>query len=584
MVDLTKRPFYLSMKQINWVEKTLNQMSEVEKLEQLFIDLVNTNDKTTIDNLCKTRRFGGVRYGNRPAKMILEQNNFLQAASKIPLLIACNAESGGSGAAAGGTEVGNGIKIGATGDYNYAYQLGYISGMEGKAIGCNMTFAPVADINMNFHNPIISLRSFGSSKELVKRCGIEYLKGAHKAGIACAAKHFPGDGVDERDQHLSYSVNSLSIDEWDNTFGDVYKGLIEEDLDAIMIGHIMLPSYQKYFNPNMSDSDWLPATLSKEIVTNLLRDKLGFNGLVLTDASHMVGLTGIMKREDIIPTAINAGCDMILFYNDFEEDLSYAKKALENNVISLERLNDAVRRILGLKAHLALNESNNQLTDASLSGFAKEEYLNVAKEISAKAITLVKNNQQGLLPITTQKYHRILLVSQESTNLLSKFSNSLSKEKNYAEVFKELLEAEGFEVEIFESLERKLEGASKEELFKIMNNLYSQKTSIASVKEKYDLIIHLANVGGNGTVQRLNWAFTKGSLDVPWYSHELPVIFISLACPFHLFDVPEVQTYINAYDKQPHTLASIVRKLTGKESFLGKSPVDAFCGRNELKL
>ena len=160
----------------------------------------------------------------------------------------------------------------------------------------------------------------------------------------------------------------------------------------------------------------------------------------------------------------------------------------------------------------------------------------------------------------------------------------MNKQKNYVEVFKELLEHEGFEVEIFESLEKKLEGASHDDLFRIMNNLYGQKTSIASIKEKYDLVIHLANVGGNGTVQRLNWAFTKGSLDVPWYSHELPVIFISLSCPFHLFDVPEVQTYINAYDKQSHTLEAVVDKLVGREEFTGVSPVDAVCGRVELKL
>lgn len=584
MVDLTKRPYYLSCKQIEWVERTMSMMSDEEKIKQLFIDMINTNDKSIIENLCNTRRFGGVRYGNRPAKMILEQNNILQASSKIPLLIACNAEGGGNGAAAGGTEVGNGIKIGATGDPKYAYQLGYISGIEAASIGCNITFAPVVDINMNFHNPIISSRSFGSDKELVLKCAKEYLKGAHKAGIACTAKHFPGDGVDERDQHLSYSVNDLSVSEWDQTFGYIYKALIEDDLEAIMIGHIMLPSYQKYFNPEMKDSQWLPATLSKEIVTNLLREKLGFNGVVITDASHMVGLTGMMKRQDIIPQAINAGCDMFLFYNDFEEDLEFAKKALKDKVITHQRLDDAVRRILGLKAHLGLNESTNQTKEDSLANFAKLEYMKIAQEISSKAITLVKNNQPEVLPLTNKKYHKILLVPQESTNLLSKFSSSLSKEKNHIEIFKELLEKEGFMVDVFESLERKLEGASKDELFKIMNSLYSQKTSIKSIKEKYDIVIHLANVGGNGTIQRLNWAFTKGSLDVPWYSHELPVIFISLACPFHLFDVPEVQTYINAYDKLPHTLVALVRKLTGKEEFVGKSPVDAFCGRNELKL
>lgn len=156
-----------------------------------------------------------------------------------------------------------------------------------------MTFAPVVDINMNFHNPIISSRSFGTSAELVRDCSLEYLRGAHDAGIACTAKHFPGDGLDERDQHLSYSVNTLSCDEWDKTFGMVYQSLIDAGIEAIMVGHIMLPSYQKYFNPHMTDYDILPATISHEILTNLLRDKLNFNGVVITDASHMVGFTGV---------------------------------------------------------------------------------------------------------------------------------------------------------------------------------------------------------------------------------------------------------------------------------------------------
>lgn len=584
MVDLKKKPFCLNENELKWVENTLKGMSQEEKIKQIFIDMINTSDPVVIEKITKERQFGGARYGNRPAKMLQDQNNALQKNSKIPLIIACNAESGGNGAAAGGTEVGCGIKIGATGNLKNAYELGHISGLEASSIGCNMTFAPVVDINMNFHNPIISSRSFGTSAELVRDCSLEYLRGAHDAGIACTAKHFPGDGLDERDQHLSYSVNTLSCDEWDKTFGMVYQSLIDAGIEAIMVGHIMLPSYQKYFNPHMTDYDILPATISHEILTNLLRDKLGFNGVVITDASHMVGFTGVKKRSELLPMAINAGCDMLLFYNDYEEDIKYVKDAVEAGIVTEERLNEAVTRILGLKAHLGLNQKCLIKTEEDLKNFGCEEYKDVAKQISHEAITLVKNNQPNVFPIIPSRYKRILLVPQESTNLLSKFGSMMNKQKNYVEVFKELLEHEGFEVEIFESLEKKLEGASHDDLFRIMNNLYGQKTSIASIKEKYDLVIHLANVGGNGTVQRLNWAFTKGSLDVPWYSHELPVIFISLSCPFHLFDVPEVQTYINAYDKQSHTLEAVVDKLVGREEFTGVSSVDAFCGRVELKL
>ena len=151
-----------------------------------------------------------------------------------------------------------------------------------------------------------------------------------------AAKHWPGDGIDERDQHLSFSVNSLSTEEWDQTFGKVYKGLIDAGLPSIMAGHIHLPAYQRHFNPGVKDEELLPATLSKEITTDLLRGKLGFNGVVVTDASHMLGLTGAMKRSELLPTSIAAGCDLFLFFNDPDEDFAsmmegYKKELLQKN-------------------------------------------------------------------------------------------------------------------------------------------------------------------------------------------------------------------------------------------------------------
>ncbi len=582
MIDLSKKPFYLSDRDIAWVNETLKNMSTLDKVKQLFVDMINTTDNTKLEELVRERKFGGVRYTNRDAKTLQGMINTLQSKTEIPLIVASNAESGGNGACSNGTEIGCGVKIGATNNKEYAYKLGNISAKEALACGCNITFAPVVDINMNFHNPIISQRSFGSDSNLVRDYSLEYLKGAHKEGIACCAKHFPGDGLDERDQHLSYNVNTLSCAEWDKTFGDVYKTLIDNDLEAVMIGHIMLPSYQKHFDPN-TQNDLVPATISKEIITNLLREKLGFNGLVITDATHMVGFSGSNKRSELLPRAINAGCDMLLFYNDYEEDINYVLNAVENNIITCERLNEAVTRILALKAHLKLNKGNNVTSLELLTNVGREEYKEVAKAISGDAITLVKNND-NIFPINSNRYKKILIVPLESTNALSKFGSIFARGVNYVDYFKSLLEKEGFEVTIFESLEKKLENASKEELLKIMNELYAQKTSIESVKDKYDAVIYLANIGGNGTVQRLNWAFTKGSLDVPWYSHELPIIFVSLACPFHLFDVPEVQTYINCYDKQNHTLEALVDKMVGKDTFRGISSVDAFCGRRELKL
>ncbi len=184
-----------------------------------------------------------------------------------------------------------------------------------------------------------------------------YLKGAHTIpGFACAAKHFPGNGQDFRDAHLSNNVNYFTVEEWDKTYGMVYKTLIDNGLDAIMAGHIMLPEYARAINPDLKDDDMMPATLSPEIMKGLLREKLGFNGMVVTDASHMVGMTNRMKRSEMLPLTINAGCDMFLFFNDPDEDYQTMLNAYRNGTISEERMTEALTRILGLKAHLGLNK------------------------------------------------------------------------------------------------------------------------------------------------------------------------------------------------------------------------------------
>ena len=165
-----------------------------------------------------------------------------------------------------------------------------------------------------------------------------YLDGAHTVpGFACAAKHFPGNGLDFRDAHLSNNCNDLPEEEWMATFGHVYKTLIDGGVDAIMGGHILMRTYLKDMNPNLRDEEMLPATLCPEIMTGLLRDRLGFNGMVVTDASHMVGMTNRMKRKDMLPASINAGCDMFLFFNDPDEDYNTMLDAYKSGIISEER-------------------------------------------------------------------------------------------------------------------------------------------------------------------------------------------------------------------------------------------------------
>lgn len=580
MVDLKAKPYYLDQEAIKWVEDTIASMTPWEKIGQLFVNMGSSRDEEYLKDVVTRYQFGAVRYNPGSAAEVHEQNRILQENSKIPLLIAANTEAGGNGACTDGTEIGLEIKIGATGDPKFAYEMGRVSGIEASAVGCNWSFAPIVDINRNWRNPIISSRTFGQDADLVLACSKEYMRGFMESNMVCAMKHFPGDGIDERDQHLSNSVNSLSCEEWDQTFGKVYRGMIEAGIHSVMAGHIMMPAYQKYFNPEMKEEDTLPATLSRELITGLLKGKLGFNGLVVTDASHMVGMTATMKRRDILPRAIAAGCDLFLFYNDPEEDMAFMMEGYQNGTISEERLQDALMRILGVKAYLGLHKKAKKDLVPSrerLSIIGSEEFGNIAKEVSDRSITLVKN-KENLLPISPKQYKRILLVLQETKNPMP-FHKADQSKKSSCEYLKEKLEADGFEVEIYESVMEKIAKLPPEEAGKMMTNMYSGKAPITSITEKYDLIIQVAFVMNMfGTVQRIGWKMSKGTPDIPWYVHEVPTIFISLSCPFHLADVPQVKTYINTYDKNEHTLDALVEKLVGRSEFMGTDPVDSFCG------
>ncbi|MGM9619727.1 MAG: glycoside hydrolase family 3 protein [Oscillospiraceae bacterium] len=356
MTDLKAKPFCLSDEDCRWVGETIAHMSDEEKIGQLFFGISSSYDEAYLKELTAKYRLGGCRYNTAPGAVIRNHNEILQRFSRIPLFIACNTESGGDNACSDGTYLGSGIKIGATGEKKFAYALGKMANEEAAAVGCNMAFAPVCDISYNWENTEVISRAFGSDPEQVAEMSCEYLKGAHTIeGFVCAAKHFPGNGLDFRDAHLSNNVNGFDLQEWNAAYGRVYKALFQNGLEAVMAGHIMLPKVAKALNGALKDEDMMPATLSSEIITDLLRRQLGFNGLVITDATHMVGMTCRMKRSDMLPAAINAGCDMLLFFNDPDEDFAVMLDAYRNGTISEERMQEALTRILGLKAHMGLH-------------------------------------------------------------------------------------------------------------------------------------------------------------------------------------------------------------------------------------
>lgn len=581
MTNLKAKPFNLDDKGIKWVEDTLKGMTLKEKIGQLFCLPGFTTDKNTLEMLTQQIGIGGVMYRPADGKTVQESHGILQNSSKIPLLLAANLEAGGTGLIFEGTNFAKPLQVGATDDAEMGYALGKISCSEGAAVGANWAFAPIVDIDMNFRNPITNCRTFGDNADLVIKMAKRYMDAANEEGVAVSIKHFPGDGVDERDQHLLTSVNSLSVEQWDNTYGRVYQELIDYGAQTVMVGHIALPAYAKKINSELSDKP-VPASLSKELVTGLLRNKLGFNGLVITDASQMIGYTVGIRREDAVPTSIAAGCDMFLFTKNMEEDIEYMFKGYHKGIITDERLNEAVTRILATKAALKLHEKQDSNTlvpgEEALAIVRNERHIEWAKECADKSVTLVKNID-NLLPLNNNKYKKVYLnVLEDSDDINSSLRTKM----------KTLLEAEGFDVDLRNrdfnvDTQSIMEGNPDPRTLEVMQEIGARVSDFTS---KYDLAIYVANfeTASNNTVIRINWKGLAGmGDDAPWFAAEVPTVFISLANPYHLLDVPMVHTYVNAYTNNEFVLESLMDKLMGRSEFKGKSPVDAFCGRLDTK-
>ena len=565
MVDMKAKPFYLSDEDCKWVEETIAGMTTEEKIGQLFFNMGSSRDEEYLKMTVDKYHIGGIRYNPATGAEVREQNRILQENSKIPLIIACNTENGGNGACTDGTMIGQQTKIGATRDARYAYELGRMSNKEAAAIGCNLSFAPVSDILYNWENPVIGLRTYGNDVDRVCEMTKAYMDGAHtNEGFCCAAKHFPGDGLDFRDQHVADSVNDMSCEEWDASYGKVYQNLIDNGLEAIMAGHIMQPAYTRHFNPGIKDEDIMPATLSPELIEGLLRGKLGFNGMVLTDASHMVGLTCCMKRSEMLPHTIAAGVDMFLFFNEMDEDFASMMAGYENGIITEERLNDALHRILGLKAALNLHIHKKEGTlmppKEGLSVVGCPEHHQIAAQIADQYVTLVKD-RENYLPMTPEKYKRIKLVfiggeGRVIAGQLLKGNDEAIK----ADVIHQLEEA-GFEVDAEEPV---LKGKMEE------------------FKKRFDAVLLILSVEGFAqyNVMRVKWNLP---IKQPWYMSEVPTIVASLTYPNMLIDVPMARCYANAYMNHPEAVHALIEKLMGRSEFKGAYNDNVFCGRWETR-
>ena len=567
MSILDKPPFSLDKEAIEWVETTLSSLTIEEKAGQLFCVNALNCPPEMFDKIFSVLEPGGVMYRATPSEVTTAFTRLLSEKAKVPLLISGNLEKGGAGMIPGGTQLGSPMAIAASGDAELADKLGTVCGREGRSIGASWAYAPIVDIDYNWHNPITNTRTFGSDPDRVAELGARFIRSIQKEGVAACFKHFPGDGRDERDQHLVTTVNDLGCEEWMATYGKVYKACIEAGSLTCMAGQIMQPAWSRRLCPGIKDEDIRPGSQSKELLQGLLRGELGFNGLICTDSSTMAGFLIPGPRSETVPGAIAAGADMLLFNKNLEEDYGYMLDGIRNGIISSERLDEAVTRILGVKAALKLHLRRPYPEASDVEKAVSEpEHKAWAVELADKSITLVKE-EKGVLPLSPGKYPRILLYPLESRS--ESTAGNYGVRQGAIPGLAERLRKEGFDVSFYER-DNGLEGFTR---------------TMRSYKEKYDLLLYVANFStkSNQTVVRLEWDQPMGA-NCPHFITSIPTVFVSLENPYHLADVPRIRTFINCYASTDTTLDALVEKLMGRSLFKGKSPSDPFCGLWDARL
>ena len=568
MVDLKAKPYYLSDEDIQWVENTIASMTDEEKVGQLFVNMVTDFTPEGIKKVADTYHPGALRYHNKSAAELWDMVNEFQKCSKVPLLVASNCEAGGNGGVGGGTGVSCGAASAASGDPNVAYLAAKVGGTEAMAIGSNWNFAPIVDLLQNWRNTIVQTRSFCNDPDRTVELAKAFIKGTEECGMATTIKHFPGDGTEENDQHLMMGINDLDCDTWMATFGKVYSELIDAGVKTIMAGHIAQPAWQRRLaGRELDDHEILPATLCPELITGLLKEKLGFNGLVVTDASHMIGMFGAMPRCEQVPAAIAAGCDMYLFFNDMEEDFGYMMAGYKNGVITEERMNDALHRILGVKASIGLHKKAAAGTlmppKENITVVGCDEHKKIAAECADKFITLVKDTQK-MLPLDPAKTKRIRIHFLEGDGKV--VAGKLIKDDSGARTKKliiEKLEAKGFEV--------------------IDGDAASVKGKMADLEATTDaILVFIDQVGfAQYNTMRVKWTMP---IQQPWYVRQVPTAFISLYLPNYLIDLTMSRTYINCYQDNPEVIDQVVAKLCGESEFKGTPEENVWCGRWDTRL
>lgn len=417
-------PRFLQKENDQWVDSLMNKMTTEQKIGQLFIIQAYSNDKhEKTDELIEQinqYQVGGVIFMQGGPVAQAKICNKLQETSVIPLLIAIDGETGLGFRLDSTLKYPIQMALGAITDDSLIYRMGFEIGKQCRRLGIHMNMAPVSDINVTAANPIINYRSFGEDRFRVARKAWLYASGMEDAGVLATAKHFPGHGDTQADSHFDLPVIGKSRNQLDSLELFPFAYLIKNGISSVMTGHLQIPSLEP--NPK------IPATLSSRIIERVLKKDLGFQGLVITDAMNMKGISNLYSSAESAVKALKAGNDMIEIMPRLDRAISAVKQAVENREISMEEINEKCRKVLMAKKWLGLDKNKLVKTENLPQDLNRNSYL-LTKRLLQEQATTVLLNRNDLIPIQridTLKMASVVIGSDQITAFQKMLGNYAS--------------------------------------------------------------------------------------------------------------------------------------------------------------
>ncbi|MDR6227433.1 beta-N-acetylhexosaminidase [Desmospora profundinema] len=530
-----------------WVERKLQEMSVEEKVGQLFMVGFHNGDQPALEmneqaiTLIEEYHAGGVILFDRNVdtpEQVARLNRDMQAKAResstgVPLFISIDQEGGKVLRIRDGVTLfpGN-MALGAAGDPELSSQTGKVMGKELRLMGINMNLAPSLDVNNNDQNPIIGVRSFSGDPNQVAELGVAQMKGFREGGVLSVVKHFPGHGDTDSDSHVDLPTVAHSMERLDQVELKPFKKALDAGVDAVMSAHITFPA--------IDDTPGLPGTLSPQVLTGLLREEWGYDGVIITDDMEMGAIVDNFGAGDAAVRAVEAGADILLVAHDWnrqKESIQAVIQAVEAGEISEKRIDQSVRRILQLKAKPLGKASILDQSDLEPSGGLEEladpEHAELAARVAEEAVTLVRDPAKQL-PLSPSQTPRMLILTPA-----------------HADEWERAFQGAGFDAEA-RSVPLQPDPMERQAAYEGVAAFDTVVVALSQAQmrpEQQELVTGLRHTGK-------------------------PVIAVGLDTPYDVSVLPADLAYLTAYSSQPVSIRAAVDVLTGETEPKGTLPVE----------